>query len=165
MKINLEDYQCIKNCSLTNNKYDYNSKCYQICPKGTFNNNYICEDCRLDCKECEKSSDIESTNCKSCSSPEKYLQYGNCVSQCKNGYYIDENDISMKICKCDLEKCYKCTKESFNKNLCITCNDGYYPKYNDINNYDSFIDCYQSPEGYYLDTDNEEKLYKPCYES
>ena len=47
------------------------------------------------------------------------------------------------------------------QNLCITCNDGYYPKFEDINKNISYIDCYQSPEGYFLDSE----FYKSCYES
>ena len=165
-KINLENNECVENCIQTNNnKYNYNSKCYDICPNGTYNNSFICENCHSDCKTCEKSSEIDSTNCKSCSSNDKFLYFGNCVTNCSNGFYYDEIDTSIKICKCELEKCYKCSKESIKQNLCISCNDGYYPKYNEINNVNSFIDCYQSPEGYYLDEINGEKFYKSCYNS
>ena len=165
-KINLENNECVENCIQTNNnKYNYNSKCYDICPNGTYNNSFICENCHSDCKTCEKSSEIDSTNCKSCSSNDKFLYFGNCVTNCSNGFYYDEIDTSIKICKCELEKCYKCSKESIKQNLCISCNDGYYPKYNEINNVNSFIDCYQSPEGYYLNEINGEKFYKSCYKS
>ena len=129
-KINPDNNQCVDNCSLTNYKYDYKSNCYTSCPNRTYNNNYICEDCHADCESCDKSPQFNSTNCKTCSSKDKYLQFGNCVSNCSNGFYYDENDTSIKICKCDLIKCYKCSKESFEKNLCLSCNDGYYPKFN-----------------------------------
>ena len=166
-KINLANNACVNDCSETsNNKYLYLSKCYVTCPVGTYNNNnYECEVCHQDCKACDKKAEVGSTNCKSCKWPDKYLKYGNCVSNCTNGFYLDENDNSIKICKCDLNKCYKCSKESFNKNLCITCNEGYYPKENDINNIDPFIDCYQSPKGYYLDNNDNNPIYKHCYES
>ena len=68
-KINLENGQCIANCSLANkNKYIYISKCYEICPDGTYNNinNYTCEECHPDCKTCDKPDEINKTNCKSC---------------------------------------------------------------------------------------------------
>ena len=110
-------------------------------------------------------AEVDNTNCKSCKWPDKYLKYGNCVSNCTNGFYLDENDNSIKICKCDLNKCYKCSKEGFNKNLCLTCNEGYYPKENDNNNIGTYIDCYQSPKGYYLDNNNNNPIYKLCYES
>ena len=100
-------------------------------------------------------------NCIKCSNPEKYLNIGNCVSECLNGIDYNGNSSSIKICKCDLIKCYQCSKESYEQDLCISCNDGYYPKYEDTNNDNSFIDCFQSPEGYYLDSG----YFKACYES
>jgi len=165
-KINLQNNECVESCMQTNNnKYNYNSKCYEICPKGTYNNSFMCENCHSDCKTCEKSSEIDSTNCKSCSSNDKFLYFGNCVTNCPNEFYYDEIDTSIKKCKCELKKCYKCSKESIKQNLCISCNDDYYPKYNEINNVNSFIDCYHSPEGYYLDEINGVKFYKSCYKS
>ena len=166
-KINLANNQCVTDCSLTeNNKYLHQSKCYTVCPDGTYTkpNVFECEDCYPDCRTCDKPADSESSNCKTCKDY-KYLKYGDCVPNCINGYYNDENDNSIKICKCDLIKCFKCSKQSFNLNLCITCNDGYYPKENDVNNINSFIDCYQSLEGYYLDNNNNSPIYKLCYES
>ena len=164
-KINPDNNQCVDNCSLTNYKYDYKSNCYTSCPNRTYNNNYICEDCHPDCKTCYNTPEKDYANCLSCLSSDKFLQLGNCVSNCPKGYYNDEKDNSIKICKCELDKCDKCSKESFIKNLCITCNEKYYPKYNDTNNDNLFIDCYKSPEGYYLDKNNNEPFYKPCYES
>ena len=43
--------------------------------------------------------------------------------------------------------------------LCVSCNKEafYYPKSDKITN--SFINCYQNPNGYYLDND----IYRPCY--
>ena len=138
-KINLENGECVDDCSLTNNsKYNYNNTCYSYCPDGTYNNNYKCQDCHPDCKTCEKGNDMYSTNCKSCCNPDKYLNFGNCFSECLNGYYNDGNDNSIKICKCDLIKCLQCSKESFEQDLCISCNDGYYPKFDDINNNNKF---------------------------
>ena len=150
--------ECVDDCSLTNYPYNYNNKCYQNCPSGTYNNNYKCEDCHNDCETCDKSNDENSTNCLSCKDPNKYLNLGNCVLNCTNG--IDNDDYNnIRECKCDLIKCHKCNRESFNLNLCISCNDGYYPKYDDINN--DYKDCYESLEGYYLDFG----YYKSCYES
>ena len=153
---------CIDDCSQINNKYDYLSTCYEACPNGTYEKeNYKCEQCHPDCETCEAGPTLNNSNCKSCSSPEKYLNFGNCISECKNGFYFDQNDSTIKICKCDLDKCNICSEESFNMNLCISCNDTYYPKYNDSTNFNSYINCYKDPEGYYLDAIN--SIYKPCY--
>ena len=142
--------------------YEYQSECYEICPNGTYNNNYICENCHPDCKTCESPPTIDNTNCKSCYS-NKYLQFGNCIDNCSIGYYIDINDPLNKICECNLEKCSTCSRESLKFNLCLECNEGYYQIYNDSRNNNSFINCYQTPDGYYLDIN--EKLYKECYKS
>lgn len=72
-KINIESNSCTDNCTLTNYKYEYNYKCYQKCPKGTYNNNYKCFNCHPDCKECEGQYTLNNTNCTSCSSSYKVL--------------------------------------------------------------------------------------------
>ena len=168
LKINLADNTCVSDCSLTtNNKYLYLSKCYVSCPEGTYTENLECKDCHPDCKTCIKPEDLNGSNCQLCKSSDKCLKKGNCIpiSESKNGYYLDENDNSIKICKCDLIKCSKCSEESLKINLCLTCNEGYYPKENDNHNKNSFIDCYQSQEGYYLDNNNNNPFFKLCYES
>ena len=40
----------------------------------------------------------------------------------------------MKKCKCFEEKCFECSEVSLKQNLCISCNEGYYPKDGDTNN-------------------------------
>ena len=100
-RINTENNQCVNNCQGINYKYDYLSKCYPNCPEGTYNDSFICKDCHPDCKTCDKKEEINNSNCKSCLSSDKYLKFGNCVDECINGYYPDENDPSIKLCKCD----------------------------------------------------------------
>ena len=164
-RFDTENNICIDNCQNVNYKFEYLYKCYDKCPDGTYNNNFICESCHSDCKICDGPPGINNSNCKSCISPNKFLKFGNCVDNCENGFYIDNNDLSNKICKCDLKKCFICSKESLENNLCISCNDGYYQKYEEININNNYINCYQSPEGYYLDKNNDELNYKLCYES
>ena len=163
-KINLENDTCVDNCSLINYKFEYDSNCYKQCPNGTYNNNYLCEKCHPDCKTCDEKYEQENTKCKSCSSPDKFLYLGNCVTNCSNGFYYDEKDPSIKKCKCELNKCFICSKESLSDKTCITCNEGFYQKYDEylynMNNDNLFIDCYQSPIGYFLDND---AFYKKCY--
>ena len=164
-RLNTENNQCVPDCSNINYKYDYLSKCYNICPIGTYNDNYICKDCHKDCLTCDKPADLNNTNCKSCLDKNKYLKFGNCVDDCINGFYTEENYLNNKICNCDLKKCLNCSKESFEKNLCISCNNNYYEKYDELNKYYPFIECYKSPEGYYLDNLDNKLFYKKCYES
>ena len=61
--------------------------------------------------------------------------------------------------KTSISKCASYSIESILQDKCISCenNYGYYPIYNNTN--DTFIDCYSSPEGYYLDNN----VFKPCY--
>ena len=103
---------------------------------------------------------MDNTNCKTC--PEgKFLIFGNCINSCKNGFDTDSK--GNNICKCSLEdKCKDCSKESYDVDLCITCNDNFYPKFDEeINNNNGFINCYKNPEGYYLDIKS--NYYKPCH--
>ena len=158
-KINTKDNSCTDDCTKTEFQYEYNFKCYQSCLNGTYNNNYKCEDCHPGCRECEGPN---NTNCISCSSPNKFLKFGNCVDSCKNDSYYYSATINQNICKCELENCYTCSLESYYKNLCTTCKDGYFPIYdNKYDNNNLFLNCSKSPEGYYLDN----SVYKLCYTS
>ena len=84
------------------------------------------------------------------------------TENCSNGYFTDPNDTTSYICKCDNIKCYYCSFESMEYNLCESCNikEGYYPKINDSLNIYQFINCYNDLKGYYLDYN--ESIYKPC---
>ena len=86
---------------------------------------------------------MDNTNCKTC--PEgKFLIFGNCINSCKNGFDTDSK--GNNICKCSLDdKCKDCSKESYAVDLCITCNDNFYPKFDEeINNNNGFINCYKN---------------------
>ena len=87
-KINLENGECVDDCSITNNIYNYNNECYKNCPNGTYNKSFKCENCHPDCKICEKAPDKDSTNCKSCSDKDKYLNFGNCYNKLIINYYF-----------------------------------------------------------------------------
>ena len=91
------------------------------------------------------------------------MNLGNCISECKRDFYINQT-IQQKICICDLIQCYTCSKESFKKNLCTSCDveNGYYPLYDASNNiFYPYFKCDKSPEGYYFDEVN--SVYKLCY--
>ena len=98
-KIYPDNNNCVDDCSLTDKKYDYLSNCVSICPNETLIIGFKCIKCHSDCQTCEGPSNKITSNCKSCISPDKFLEIGNCVSNCLNGYYTDENDPSIKICK------------------------------------------------------------------
>ena len=115
------------------------------------------EKCQVDCKTCIKGEEFGNTNCLSCKGS-KFLDNGNCVQKCEKGNYIDES--GNKICTCNDDiKCKKCSEESIRFNLCISCNEGYYQKYNDNLNTGGFINCYKDLEGYYLLNN----FYYECY--
>ena len=158
-KINLEDNSCTSNCSLVNYNYEYNDKCYESCLNHTFYDNFKCGDCHPDCEECEGPSTVNSSNCKTCK-PEKFYNYGNCLNNCSRGFYTNTTT-NQNICKCELEQCFTCSQESLNYNLCTSCENGSFPIYDINNTYYPFLNCSNSPEGYYLD--NETLMYKICY--
>ena len=118
----------------------------------------IIDICHSDCKECLKKEDEKSSNCISCLN-DKFLDNGNCVLSCDNYYF--EDLLGNKKCKCINNKCKECSYDSIMLDLCISCNENYYPKIDDEINENNFTNCYQDPDGYYLD----KYIYKPCYES
>ena len=100
---------------------------------------------------------------KNCISTEYKYQYrGICYFNCPS----NTKDINF-ICYSNsvIEKCEEYSIESDNLNLCIKCKENYYPKLNDNNNKENFFDCYKnnSLENYYLD--NDDLLFKPCFET
>ena len=148
---------------ICDNYYNYNhTGCINEIPDGYFINDTIfktIDKCHSDCKTCEGKEIENNSNCKTCKL-DKYFDLGNCLSSCVNGYYTDI--FNNKICKCSYnKKCLNCSNESIKYDLCITCNNNYYPKYNDSSNKNSFINCYNDLDGYYLDNN----IYKPCYSS
>ena len=170
-KVDIDTGHCVYECYSISNKYEYRGKCYNKCPENTYIYNYHCytkeEICNPNCKVCDiiVSNFSISSICTSCYS-DQYLYNEKCVDHCPNGYYYDELDSSIKICKCELTKCKSCSNESLSKNLCISCNeeDNYYPKFNDTENYGEFINCYNETNAgfnYYLDIND--KYYKECY--
>ena len=151
-------------CEYFNCNFYYNfeqTDCINEIPEGFFlNDSYqkTIDKCHSICRGCDKKETIDNTNCISCFQ-DKYLYYGNCIDSCPNGYYNNETDNTIKICKCSNSKCLSCPLE--NTNLCYSCNEPYYQIYNDTSNIFPYVNCYKNPEGYYLDYNA--KIYKPCY--
>ena len=74
---------------------------------------------------------------------------------------MDENDNSIKICKCKNIKCKYCSENALSLDLCDICNNDYYQILDDPSNNDIYINCYKSPEGYYFDKND--NFYKKCF--
>ena len=133
-------------------------------PEGFFVNDSILktiDKCHEDCKACYKKENEDTKNCLICQDSNTFLYSGNCLSECPVDFvkYYDA-ETQRFICTSSKDKCLKYSEESLLLDLCISCNEGYYPKYNDLIIDSNFIACYKDPEGYYLDSD---KKYRPCY--
>ena len=134
----------------------YQTDCINEIPEGFYlndSNQRTIDKCHSDCRECYGKATNNNTNCKSCFS-DKMLLLGNCVSNCPNGFVKDKFDSSKKICTCPNLKCLECSLESNSLNLCISCNQNYYPifVFYNIYPYNIFYNCSNNPEGYYLDS-------------
>ena len=116
--------------------------------------------CHEDCLTCKGKGIINNTNCTSCAAG-RHIYLGNCYQECKYGHYTENGGLK---CECFDEKCYKCSEESLEYGLCETCNEhkGYFPKNDFISpNNTNFIDCYNTPEKYYLNGNQ----FEPCFNS
>ena len=165
-KINTENNECINDCSNINYKYLYGSKCINNCPKRTFNNNYICEDCHEDCNICNKES-LNNNLCITCNNEKGYYQIDNDINNVNNfikcykspeGYYFDNVVLLYKKCYISCKKCNIGGSESYHN--CVECNDDNYiyeiPFGNYKNCYDNYNNC---PFQYYYFDVTENKFH------
>ena len=80
--------------------------------------------------------------------------------------FEEEKELNLFDCS-DLEKYEECDEESFNKNLCIKCNNEknyYYLNYLPAETRNKYIDCAnenKKPSKFYFNT--KKKDYEPCY--
>jgi len=119
------------------NSYFVNEKLNLIaCNKGYIFENETCKKnftCDEKCKECRDELIEGNQNCLSCKDDNDFLQEGNCIKKCNDGFYDNGN----KEClKCD-EKCETCEKNSSN---CTSCKVGKY--LNKENN--TCINCHEN---------------------
>ena len=109
---------------------------------------------------CENNYCISQTEGDDCFELDYRYQYKNIYYEnCPSGAYNDNYN-----CKDCEEKCSLCSKESTDKNLCLSCNnrDNYYKQHDNSQNSDSsFMECLRFPKGFYFDSTN--SVYKPCY--
>ena len=153
-------------CEKKNLFYDYEQhSCIKEIPENYYLNDTIfktIDHCDSNCRTCDEAATENNMNCKSCP-PETSLYYGNCTNNCPNGFFLDKEDTTKKICKCENTKCFYCSLQALNLNLCDLCNEEmeYFPILNDPKNIKNYFDCYISPDGYYLD--RAVNYYKKCY--
>ena len=122
--------------------------------------------CHNNCKSCQQGGDDNSNNCLTCKDG-LYYNLGNCVerSLCTNDVFTDG---SINKCKCiQQSKCLLCDSTSLSYSKCLSCNTDshYYPKQEDINNHNTYIECYNSESignGFILNSENH---YAQCYEN
>ena len=98
---NCDDYnnciQCssdnIKNCLTCNPAfYNYNGKCVDECPSGTFAKGMICESCEANCKKC-----LDETICIDCNNDK--VEFNNdCLDNCYTNF-VNEMDIVHNVLK------------------------------------------------------------------
>ena len=168
---NTNNNLCELKCENYNKFYNYNkSACIEKIPNGFYCNDTdlkTINQCHPNCETCNEGPTQNNSSCLTCKNEGNlFFDFGNCVSECSNGYFIEN---SIKKCLCPTNNtCRLCNLESQEHNLCISCNIDlhYYPKKNDSNNFNSFLNCYNSssiPDGYYLN--NISNLYEQCFSS
>ena len=64
--------------------------------------------CHSDCETCSQGFTETSSNCDTCVNEYFFIQEGNCIEECSEGFYLVEED----------KKCYKCHDN------CLTCDRG-----------------------------------------
>ena len=74
---------------------------------------------------------------------------------------INNTEKCTQSCKGITNYFYPKDEKCYNECFCESCNDNYYPKDKEEKYQDLYFNCYNEPEGYYLDNNN---LYKSCFE-
>ena len=170
-KIIVSNNTCIDDCTLVLNTFDYDSKCYDICPSGSYNYIYLYSEddydihcsntleglyydekdsiyklCYPSCKSCIKEGDEYNHYCLECKKnyfyQDNYLNYSNCYQNCSKYYYYD-NSTKALHCTNSFECPINYNKFIFNKKECLDKCE------NDINyKYEYNNECYiQCPNG------------------
>ena len=154
-KIVNETGECVNNCTIATNKYEFNGKCFKDCQNDIYEENDI-QKCKCPIKNCRSCSPIALKNelCSKCNQnyypiendPLNLGEYINCYENLM-GYYLDLSDSYYKKCYYTCSSCKEGGNE-FNHN-CQTCNDNYnYFKIQINNYYNCYNDC---PYYHYID--------------
>ena len=112
------------------------------CDEGYIFDNGLCIQnikCGDKYKTCKEEPKEGNQNCLSCKDENDFLQEGNCINNCTDGFYDDGN----KTCsKCN-EACKTC---EINSNNCTSCIDGQYLENNTCINNSSSNDNREQPD-------------------
>ncbi|CAD8179254.1 unnamed protein product [Paramecium octaurelia] len=93
-------------------RYMYYTQCLLLCPKGT--DNYKCLQCQEQCEICSSNQE-----CVSCFIG-YFLQNGDCVTTCNQGYYADQE---FQICRECFTGCLECVGPRYSE--CVLCQPNY----------------------------------------
>ena len=182
---------CLSKDEIPENTEFANERLYLLRCKETYNlkDGKCIPPCYELCQTCDVySDDINNQNCTSCKNESHVLQDGNCIDECKEGYYESEKKclkcgefcktcensekcsicydgyyLDEKVCKKCSENCETCTRgpeENGNQN-CLSCKQDSIYKYliNEENNHTCVDNC---PESTFLDDIN--KICEKCTE-
>ena len=103
-----------------------------------------------------------SLNLIICSNNEKW-------NEIFNGFYLYDINCNNKYNETqkNIIKCFKrfLNNGNNNKHKCENCGKHYYQINEDFDNNETYINCYENVESYYLDKEESDPLFKPCYSS
>ena len=88
MNISSSNIKCIK--------YSFQNECFENIPNGYYlidKKSNIIKKCHDDCELCNDGPIIDNTNCDKCKDNTKYLKRGNCVLECGEGFYTNQENI------------------------------------------------------------------------
>jgi proprotein convertase subtilisin/kexin type 5 len=95
------------------------SNCLPLCPKGKYGelSGFTCTGCADGCASCFGSSNTTCYSCKSFSSTNYYLEYGefNCLTNCPDGQYANATAFKCLLCSAN---CLTCSSSGTH---CLTC--------------------------------------------
>ena len=136
------NYKCVESCQIIGYDYEYNSICYEKCPKGTILNGNLCED-----NKCVRNEDYYCGSYYYCNCELYFYDYCCCSYYCNyhspEGYYFDSEDEIYKKC---YESCKFCNgKGNKTINNCKECISGY----NFLNETKYKTNCYKKCNYYY----------------
>ena len=157
----INQFLCIKTLICEHYYNIDKSQCFDTILEGYFlfdSQQKILDKCHDFCKACNQKETEGNTNCLTCKD-NYYFYKGNCLEECPYNFYTD--DLNNKICTCNSNiKCKECSED--NSNLCTSCNEGYYQKYEDYIKGNSFFECYNELEKYYLKNNYLYECYSTC---
>ena len=156
---------CVDDCK-SNNLYEYESKCYNICPFGTLEHkSMLCKTCNTVTKNCDGCSMLDSDNdlCITCKSgfyeiydSSNINSYFKKCYQSPIGYYLDEIEEIRPFYKPCFNSCLTCNnKGNETGHNCQECK----PEYIFEIDYTSYINCYQTCEYYHYTSIERGKSY------